>query len=46
MVDPKKNAVLWRIAFLAGLLAGGVVLKLLSPQLLQVALVTSWGALL
>jgi uncharacterized membrane protein YedE/YeeE len=46
LVQPKKNDVLWRTAFVAGLLTGGFILRLLAPQLLQVAIVRSWGALL
>ncbi len=41
-----KNDVLWRAAFVAGLVTGGFILKLLAPELLRVAIVRSWGALL
>jgi uncharacterized membrane protein YedE/YeeE len=46
LVELKKNDVLWRAAFVAGLLMGGFILRLLAPHLLQVAVVRSWGALL
>jgi len=46
LVDLKKNDILWRAAFVAGLLTGGFILRLLAPQLLQVGVVRSGGALL
>lgn len=32
VLKPQKNDVLWRVAFLSGLLSGGFVLKLLRPD--------------
>jgi len=46
LVDLKKNDILWRAAFVTGLLTGGFILRLLAPQLLQVGIVRSGGALL
>lgn len=46
LVGGDKKEVSWRSAFVAGLLAGGLILKLLSPQLLQVEVVRSWSALM
>ena len=43
LVSLRKNDVLWRIAFVAGLLAGGFILRVLAPQLLQVDIVRSAG---
>jgi uncharacterized membrane protein YedE/YeeE len=41
-----RNDVLWRAAFVAGLGAGGFILQMFAPDLLQVAIVRSGGALL
>lgn len=46
LVSLRKNDTLWRTAFVAGLMTGGLILRLLAPQLLQVGVVRSWGALL
>jgi uncharacterized membrane protein YedE/YeeE len=45
LVSLKKNDVLWRIAFIAGLLSGGFILRALAPQLLRVDVIRSAGAL-
>ena len=45
VVSREKDDVLWRIAFIAGLIIGGLVLKVVAPHLLQVDIVRSAGAL-
>lgn len=45
LVSLRKDDVLWRIAFVAGLLTGGFILTSLAPQLFQVDIVRSAGAL-
>ena len=46
LLGATKSNASWRLAFVAGLIVGGGILKLLTPQLLEVAIVRSWGALL
>jgi uncharacterized membrane protein YedE/YeeE len=45
VVTLKKNDVLWRVAFMLGLLTGGFILRALAPQLLQIEIARSAGAL-
>ena len=45
VVTRQKDDVLWRIAFIAGLVIGGLVLRVVAPHLLQVDIVRSAGAL-
>lgn len=45
VVSRQKDDVLWRIAFIAGLLIGGLVLRVAAPHLLQVDIVRSAAAL-
>ncbi len=45
LVSLKENDVIWRIAFVAGLLTGGFILSALAPQLFQVEIARSAGAL-
>ena len=45
LVDLKKSDTLWRAAFLAGLFAGGFILRLLLPDALEFAIVRSGNAL-
>jgi uncharacterized membrane protein YedE/YeeE len=45
LVDLKKNDTIWRVAFAAGLLTGGFILRLLAPQAFEFAIVRSGGAL-
>ncbi len=44
LLSPAKNDMLWRAAFVAGLVTGGLVLKLLSPQAFEIGVVRSEGA--
>ena len=44
VVTLKKNDVLWRVAFMLGLLTGGFILRALAPQLLQIEIARSAGA--
>ncbi|MEX0805933.1 MAG: YeeE/YedE thiosulfate transporter family protein [Candidatus Binatia bacterium] len=46
LVDLKENDSLWRASFLAGLFAGGFILRLLAPQAFEFAIVRSGAALL
>ncbi len=46
LVKAKRSDVLWRIAFLVGLFAGGGVVGGIAPQLFQVEIIRSWGALI
>jgi len=45
LVIPKANDTLWRAAFVAGLLTGGFILRLLAPQAFDFGIVRSGGAL-
>jgi len=45
VVSREKDDVLWRIAFIAGLIIGGLVLRVVAPHLLQADIVRSAGAL-
>jgi len=45
LLSPAKNDALWRAVFVAGLLVGGLLLRLLSPQTFEIGIVRSWGAL-
>jgi len=44
-LSPAKNDTLWRIVFVAGLLVGGFLLRLLSPQTFVIGITRSWSAL-
>jgi hypothetical protein len=44
LLSPVKNDALWRIVFVAGLLTGGFLLRLLSPRTFTIGIVRSWGA--
>lgn len=44
LFSPTKNDVLWRAAFVAGLLTGGFMLRLISSQPFEIAVVRSGGA--
>jgi len=44
-LSPAKNDTLWRIVFVAGLLVGGFLLRLLSPQTFAIGITRSWSAL-
>jgi uncharacterized membrane protein YedE/YeeE len=46
MLSPKKNDTLWRIVFVAGLLAGGFLLKFFSPQAFAIDITRSSAALI
>ena len=43
LVIPRKGEVAWRVAFVAGLLSGGVVLRFFYPQAFPVGLEQSFG---
>jgi uncharacterized membrane protein YedE/YeeE len=45
LLSPTKDDTPWRAVFLAGLVAGGLLLKLLSPQVFEFGVTRSWGAL-
>ncbi len=45
ILSPAKNDTLWRIVFVAGLLVGGFLLRLLSPQTFAIGITRSWSAL-
>jgi hypothetical protein len=45
MLNPVKNDTLWRVVFVAGLLTGGLLLRLFSPQTFTIGITRSWGAL-
>jgi uncharacterized protein len=45
MLSPAKHETLWRIVFVAGLLSGGFLLRLFSPQIFAIDIVRSWSAL-
>ncbi len=44
-LSPAKNDTLWRIVFVTGLLVGGFLLRLLSPQTFVIGITRSWSAL-
>jgi len=46
MLSPTKHDTLWRVVFVAGLLTGGFLLRLFSPQTFAINIARSWGALL
>jgi uncharacterized membrane protein YedE/YeeE len=45
LANAKKNDVFWRVAFVLGLLAGGVLLRVFAPQSFQFGIDRSAGAL-
>lgn len=45
MLSPVKNDTLWRVVFVAGLLTGGLLLRLLSPQVFTIGITRSSSAL-
>lgn len=45
MLSPVKNDALWRAVFVVGLLAGGMLLRLFSPQTFEIGIARSWVAL-
>jgi uncharacterized membrane protein YedE/YeeE len=45
LIGFRKNDTLWRAAFIAGLLTGGILLRLTQPAVFQVGIVRSTGAL-
>ncbi|HJY81874.1 MAG TPA: YeeE/YedE family protein [Candidatus Binatia bacterium] len=46
MLSPTKHDTLWRVVFVAGLLTGGFLLRLFSPQTFAINIARAWGALL
>ena len=44
LLSPTKSDIVWRAAFVAGLLTGGFILKLLSSQTFDIDVVRSGGA--
>jgi len=45
LLNPTKNDTLWRGVFIAGLLAGGLLLRVFSPQAFTIGISRSWVAL-
>jgi uncharacterized membrane protein YedE/YeeE len=45
LIGFRKNDTLWRAAFIAGLVTGGILLRLIQPAVFQVGIVRSTGAL-
>lgn len=45
LVGLRKNDTLWRLAFVAGLVTGGFILRLLAPQAFEFGIIRSEGAL-
>ena len=45
LLNPTKNDTLWRVVFIAGLLAGGLLLSGFSPQVFTIGISRSWVAL-
>jgi uncharacterized protein len=46
MLSPAKHDTLWRVVFIAGLLIGGFLLRVFSPQIFAISIPRSWGALI
>jgi uncharacterized protein len=44
MLSPAKYDTLWRVVFIAGLLIGGFLLRVFSPQIFAISIPRSWGA--
>jgi len=45
LVSLRRSDTLWRVAFVAGLVTGGFILRLLAPQAFEFGIVRSGGAL-
>jgi uncharacterized membrane protein YedE/YeeE len=45
LLSPTKNDTLWRGIFIAGLLTGGLLLRIFSPQVFTFGISRSWAAL-
>jgi len=45
LLSPTKNDTLWRGVFIAGLLTGGLLLRIVSPQVFPMGISRSWAAL-
>lgn len=45
LLNPAKNDTLWRGIFIAGLLTGGLLLRIVSPQVFTMGISRSWAAL-
>ena len=45
LLSPTKHDTLWRLVFVAGLLAGGFLLRFFSPRSFEIGIVRSEGAL-
>ena len=43
LLSPMKTDILWRAAFVMGLLTGGFMLRLFSSQAFEIGIVRSWG---
>ncbi len=43
LLSPMKTDILWRAAFVVGLLTGGFMLRLFSSQAFEIGIVRSWG---
>jgi hypothetical protein len=45
LLTPRKNDTLWRGVFIAGLLVGGLFLRVVAPQVFTIGISRSWVAL-
>jgi uncharacterized membrane protein YedE/YeeE len=45
LLSPTRSDTLWRVTFVAGLVAGGLMLRLFSPQAFEIGVVRSGSAL-
>jgi uncharacterized membrane protein YedE/YeeE len=45
LLNPAKNDTLWRGVFIVGLLTGGLLLRIVSPQVFTMGISRSWAAL-
>ena len=45
IVSPAQSDTLWRAVFIAGLITGGLLLGFVSPEVFEIGIVRSWGAL-
>jgi uncharacterized membrane protein YedE/YeeE len=45
LLSPARGDILWRVCFVTGLIVGGVLLKLSSPQVFDIGITRSGGAI-
>jgi uncharacterized membrane protein YedE/YeeE len=46
LLPPARTDVAWRVCFLGGLICGGIMLALISPAMMQIAIVRSTAAMI